>query len=245
MPETIKKEKGGNTGEIKRILDLIHNIKYNESMSGINKRKAVGTTKKLWRKISEKEIEGFRFYAKKGYSLRDIGKMFNRGHHIVSYHLLPEEKKELLRDKRRKQRISKKISDAQTINFDPYKKLLRKKLLSCVMQARTRAERKKIPIDIDISYLVELFKKQKGICALTKIPMDINKRKEFRTNPFSPSVDRIDSKKGYTKDNIRLTIWAINWALGEWGEDMYRKISKAYRDNHYESKKNRNFIYRK
>jgi hypothetical protein len=49
-----------------------------------------------------------------------------------------------------------------------------------------------------------------------------------KTNPFAPSIDRINPSIGYTKDNIRLVCASVNFALNEFGEDIFRKICKAY-----------------
>ena len=34
-----------------------------------------------------------------------------------------------------------------------------------------------------------------------------------RTAPFKASIDRIDSTRGYTRDNCRLVCWFVNQAL--------------------------------
>ena len=74
-----------------------------------------------------------------------------------------------------------------------------------------------------------MYDKQAGKCSLTDISFVFYvSNEDSRTHPFSPSVDRIDSRKGYTKDNVRLVIWGINLAMGEWGETIYRKIATAY-----------------
>lgn len=55
--------------------------------------------------------------------------------------------------------------------------------------------------------------KQDGKCALTKFPMTLvwgNGKK----NIYNLSVDRIDSSKGYTKDNIQLVCAAANMMKG-------------------------------
>lgn len=35
------------------------------------------------------------------------------------------------------------------------------------------------------------------------------------------SLDRIDSTKGYTKDNVRLVTWLVNKSIGEYGTDAF------------------------
>lgn len=65
-----------------------------------------------------------------------------------------------------------------------------------------------------------------GRCALTGLEFSyegIKRGPKMR----APSVDRLDSTKGYTKDNCRIVIFAVN-ALKHSGtdEDMY-KIAEA------------------
>lgn len=73
---------------------------------------------------------------------------------------------------------------------------------------RDRAKNKGLIVDFDRSYLKELWKIQKGKCAISGLPMT--------TLVFSGrvstniSVDRKDSSKGYIKDNIQLVCMAVN-----------------------------------
>ena len=62
--------------------------------------------------------------------------------------------------------------------------------------------------DLNIDFLMYLWEKQKGLCALTGIPMTY-KFYEGRVNT-NLSVDRIDSAKGYSKDNVQLVCMAAN-----------------------------------
>jgi hypothetical protein len=52
-------------------------------------------------------------------------------------------------------------------------------------------------------------------------------------HPFAPSVDRRLSSGGYTEDNVRLVCVAVNFAMGQWGEDVFLHLAKAATD--YES----------
>ena len=69
--------------------------------------------------------------------------------------------------------------------------------------------------NLTASFLMELFEKQDGKCALTGIPMLTNSHRDdrpdnVRCNPNKMSIDRIDSKLGYTTDNVQLLTWITN-----------------------------------
>ncbi len=80
--------------------------------------------------------------------------------------------------------------------------------------ARARAKRKHLPCDLDYQFLAN--KLTAGYCEVTGLPFVIKSHngKGHRTNSFSPSVDRIDNTKGYTKDNVRMVVWIYNRAKG-------------------------------
>lgn len=184
-------------------------------------RRAVGITGRLWRKVPQDEKAEYLRLANQGISFRDIGKQFNRDHKVVTYNLRPE-KAELLRLESRQKRLLEKKRG------EPDQVLLRRKLGSCLQQARKRAERKHIPIDIDIHYLLDIYHKQNGACCLTGLVMELRPLVGHRVNPYAISLDRIDSTKGYTKDNVRLIIWYMNWAMGAYGEKEFAEIAKSY-----------------
>lgn len=66
-----------------------------------------------------------------------------------------------------------------------------------------------------------------GRCELTGIAFDTS-RETWNRRPYSPSLDRVDSSQGYTLDNCRIVCVAINIALNEWGEDVYRYVAGKY-----------------
>lgn len=68
-------------------------------------------------------------------------------------------------------------------------------------------------------YMVE---KNQWCCALTGIKFDPYER------AFTPSIDRIDSSRGYTQDNVRVVCLAINYAINEWPIEKFEAIVNAY-----------------
>lgn len=61
------------------------------------------------------------------------------------------------------------------------------------------------PFDIDKEFLLELWHKQKGLCYYTKLPMEYKKGTRYCL-----SIDRVNSDKFYTKDNVVLCCDVIN-----------------------------------
>ncbi|MCJ7638148.1 MAG: hypothetical protein MUO21_11720, partial [Nitrososphaeraceae archaeon] len=80
---------------------------------------------------------------------------------------------------------------------------------------RSNAKKRKIQVNITLNDIEELYIKQNKRCAITNILMtyQATERKEgdqHILNKLNISVDRIDSKKPYTKDNIQLLCAIIN-----------------------------------
>lgn len=87
---------------------------------------------------------------------------------------------------------------------------LRGSINSKVSSARQRAKNKKLDFDIDIDFIQSLWNYQEGKCALTGKPMTYRGKKNSQESFDSFSIDRIDSSKGYVKDNIQLVRWGVN-----------------------------------
>lgn len=110
-----------------------------------------------------------------------------------------------------KDRRCRKCRHKQTIqrrkNLDQ-KEQLRQILQMRFLGARDRAKRLNIPFDITKDYLQYLWDKQKGLCAISNIPMT-HLWANGRT-PTNVSIDQINPHLGYTKDNIQLVCMAVN-----------------------------------
>lgn len=76
-------------------------------------------------------------------------------------------------------------------------------LRSLICNAKQRARRKKIPFD-----LVESELEIPDQCPILGIPIlrEISKGQTHN----SPSIDRIDNAKGYTKNNVQIISWRAN-----------------------------------
>lgn len=59
---------------------------------------------------------------------------------------------------------------------------------------------------VSLKYLIALYEQQRGICAISGIPMHITTDQ----SDLSVSVDRIDITQGYVEGNIRLVCTRIN-----------------------------------
>jgi hypothetical protein len=86
--------------------------------------------------------------------------------------------------------------------------------------------------DITVPFLVDLFEKQDGRCVLSGLPMatttHIDERPDdMRSNPNKLSIDRIDSSRGYTEDNVQLVRWRPNNMKSDMLLDTYKEEIRA------------------
>jgi len=92
--------------------------------------------------------------------------------------------------------------------------------------ARARAKKENSQISIDIPFIIEGL--ERGTCELTEIPFDLSRMDDNHKNPYSPSLDRRDSKnRDYTKENTRVVLSLVNLALNEFTEEQALPILKA------------------
>ena len=80
-------------------------------------------------------------------------------------------------------------------------------------------------MQITTNDLINLFNKQKGVCHYSGLPL----KEEYNyvaRHPFAISVERLDNKKGYVLDNIRLTRRLFNLGRGSYAGDFH-KIMKT------------------
>jgi hypothetical protein len=77
-------------------------------------------------------------------------------------------------------------------------------------------------------YTVKLDKDQDGRCAVTGLKFNLERFPDALVkHPFAPSVDRRLSSGGYTEDNVRLVCVAVNFGMGQWGEEVFLTLARA------------------
>lgn len=77
---------------------------------------------------------------------------------------------------------------------------------------------------LDAAFLIRMFAAQGGRCAITGIPMTMVRGDLNRMNA---SIDRIDSKVGYRRDNVQLVCLAVNLMKLDMSMDDFRGWCQA------------------
>jgi hypothetical protein len=95
-------------------------------------------------------------------------------------------------------------------------------------RARSHAKNKR-ECNISLLDLKKQWEKQKGICPYTGWAME-NKMQtsaKLKKSPTMASVDRIDSSKGYTPDNIQFVCFIANIAKHDFSENDFLNFCEA------------------
>ena len=115
-------------------------------------------------------------------------------------------------------------------NFTPSKE----EVIRLLMGAKERARVKNIDCELTASSVELIIARSAGFCEVTGIEFTRSNSNQWRRAPFAPSIDRIDSRKPYTVKNCRVVCTAVNIALSDWGEAVFKEIAKAYCKKNYE-----------
>ena len=92
-------------------------------------------------------------------------------------------------------------------------------------RAKARALRKGHEFTITKEWVQERL--TAGVCEMTGLPFDLDLGTAAEPNPWSPTIDRRDSRLGYTPDNCRLVTWVYNAAKNSWGDDIVLEMAEA------------------
>ena len=77
---------------------------------------------------------------------------------------------------------------------------------------------------IPIETLRHIAERSGGRCEVSGMPFYFGaEKRHFR----QPSIDRIDSARGYELDNLRLVCLAVNYCMSQWGERVFHAVAAA------------------
>ena len=89
--------------------------------------------------------------------------------------------------------------------YHKYKNYPKRVLGSIYNGAKRRSRKKGFGFNITKEDIQNLYIEQKGKCAITGIKMTF-----IANDKYKISLDRIDSSKGYLKNNVQLLCWWVN-----------------------------------
>jgi dUTP pyrophosphatase len=107
-------------------------------------------------------------------------------------------------------------NNPKALKLTPEEKVWWKKFSSY----RYRAQENGWDFDLDYKFLMELYEKQKGLCFYSKLPMKLDGARDYDTL----SLDRVDSTKGYTKDNVVLCLFCVNVFKSNYDLSALKKV---------------------
>ena len=133
--------------------------------------------------------------------------------------LSPEQKEKIRKSNYERRRFRK--SDPKLFGITEYA------ALKARAASKSRTGRN-MEFDLTPEYIQDLFDKSNGCCAITGISFDMELGKHRNRNPYRPSVDRIDSTKGYIKDNIQIVLSIVNTLRLDYSNDVIHTVIKEW-----------------
>lgn len=97
--------------------------------------------------------------------------------------------------------------------------------ISLLQASKQRSTKLGLAFDLDRNWFASRWT---GRCELTNLEFNgPEKRKGYKSRNLSPSIDKIDPNKGYTKDNCRIILWAINSLKRDGTDDEMYLVAEA------------------
>lgn len=102
------------------------------------------------------------------------------------------------------------------------------KVARLLHSVRQRCGEAGLPFDLDSEWLLPRYLSAK--CEVTGLPLNLFGTGTVGERPWGQSLDRIDQKAGYTKDNVVLVCWILNRAKGSGSMEDVLRLAEALRN---------------
>lgn len=102
-------------------------------------------------------------------------------------------------------------------------------LKGCFQSARSRAAKRGLAFELTLDWLLATAESQQFKCAITGIEFFYKTHTKCRVDPYMPSLDQIVPSGGYTKENTRIILRALNVMLFDWGTEIFEQVANSYR----------------
>jgi len=138
-----------------------------------------------------------------------------------------------------KKKVAQKLKEDKILKNHKAKKRANKDIVkhrakTLINSAKTRAKTKELDFDLELDWVEQ--KLRAGKCEATGLTFIFTLYGEgnisTKTNPYAPSLDRINSNKGYTPDNVQITILAFNKFKSDMVQHSMIDIAKAIVKHH-------------
>jgi hypothetical protein len=95
--------------------------------------------------------------------------------------------------------------------------------------AKGHAHKRGFAFELPKDFPEKLYNQQHGKCAVSGVEFSLQPSfpENLVKHPFAPSIDRKLWKGGYTTDNVRLVCVAVNFGMGQFGEEVFLRIARA------------------
>jgi len=108
---------------------------------------------------------------------------------------------------------------------------------SMIGSAKTRAASKNVAFTVTKDWIYKKLLEQNCRCAITGLKFTAKKDIGSLRNPYGMSLDRIIPSLGYTEENCRIVLYAVNVMMMDWGLEAVAPIARHVAD--YADKKSK------
>ena len=95
------------------------------------------------------------------------------------------------------------------------------------LRHKNSANTRGMPFDLKVLDVFLEMERNNFQCAVSGIAFSTRGALQGTPDPWAPSIDRIESRHGYTKENVRVVCFAANIAMNRYGFDVLLRLSRA------------------